>query len=384
MKGTWGKLGQTIALSMVLCASIAHADVEKKSRFQKKKVEQKKECREYCEPEMPRSDSKGSNGIITPSGNAFGGGTDFFIQADALYFRATEDNLNASLKTTSSTATNFINGRVVDAGYNWDWGLRGIVGFNTSHDNWDILAKWLWFQTRHNQSYSSGNTTNLFLQSVATFAPVASTVPSETLISALNLGTKLRLRINVGDLELGRDSFISKRVKLRPHVGARGLWITQDLYTRTGYLININGTGSQLGTSNLVKQKYRINCQGGGIYAGLNSEWAFARDWSLFGLFDQSLIYAKNYTTFSESQVAPTVSEYTRSYVKNSENVVRSITDLSLGFRWAYTFCDARFKITLQAAWEEHLFYNFNEFNVYGRNGNLALSGGSFAARFDF
>ena len=387
MNKVWGKIGPLMALSMVFCVSYAKADekTNKHSRFQKKRAEKKQE-------DSPRVDQNEviTNQPITPSGNPFGSGPDFFIQAEALYLRATEDNLNAGLKTQAPLASNFINGPSVNADYDWRWGARGALGFNTGHDGWDLSWKWLWFRSNHNQNHAANATTNLFLQSVATFNPVGSPVGSEVFVSATSLSTKLRLLVNVGDFELGREFFISKWLKLRPHLGARGVWISRNLYTRTGGFVNLNASGTNKADSEinsnttLVKQEYKVHLHGGGMYLGLNTDWGFAKGWSIFGLFDQSLIYGRNHVTSSESQLDTGKAEYTRSQITNNQNVVRSITDLSLGLRWSHTFSNERFRLLLQAAWEEHLFYNFNEFNLSNRTGNLALTGASFGARFDF
>ena len=389
MNKTWKTAGKVIALSMLLCVSVAHADnaKERRSRYAKKKAEKKEECAKPVHSH-PRKES--SNEVITPPVTPIVKcGENMWFQFDALYMRPSEDGLNSGVQT-ETPARSFVKGSVENAKYGWNWGVRGGVGYNTPHDGWDIIGKWTWFQAKNEQNHSINDSSNVFLTSVSTYGPAFAAVPSQVSITALSLSTKLRLRINIGDLELGREFFISKWLKLRPHVGTRGLWISQALYTNVEGILNNNSSAtagsidSQLHNANLVKQKYTQNCKGAGLYAGVNTEWGFAKGWSLYGLFDQSLIYARNSTKFVESKTAATIAEYTRSHVTNGENVVRSITDISLGFRWNRLLKHDRLRILLQLGWEEHLFYNFNEFALYNRHGNLSLSGASFQARLDF
>jgi len=320
---------------------------------------------------------KGSMGMITPPVNPAVQGVDFSLGVEALYFRATEDAVAVAV-AAPVIGTYPQTSSITNQQYNWSWGARADAGFTIDHDGWDVQAQWTWFHSSHTQGRTapSGGAYDVSV------APVAPLTSPHINIAALSLDSHRRLLINVGDLDLGREFFISKWLTLRPHVGARGLWLNRKLTVNAFNIATVSTTGLDSHTTR-ISQYIKSSFNAGGMYIGLDSQWGFGDGWSLFGMVDQSLVYGRNTYSISEGNQTANGAKYARAALTDKWNTVRGITDLAIGLRWDYMFDNDRYRLRLQAAWEEHLFSNLDVNNL-GQTGDLALTGGSFKASFDF
>ena len=323
---------------------------------------------------------KGSMGMITPPVNPVVQGVDFSLGAEALYMRATEDSSAVGVLTPGSTAYPQTY-TTAEQPYDWSWGARVNAGYAMPHDGWDLAAQWTWFHSSHTRDRLAP-TGSSYLSTVEDPVLVTTLNNSDAtaLVESSGLNSTRRLYINMGDLDLGREFFISKWLTLRPCLGARGVWIERKLTVATSDITRYP-TGLATHTSSVTTHS-KGSYNAGGIYFGLNTQWGFGDGWSLFGVFDQSFVYGQNHVTIKEIDTAGTV-KYTRAAGDDKWNTVRGITDLAIGLRWDYLFDNDNYRFRLQAAWEEHLFSNLDVSN-FGSHGDLALTGASFSASFDF
>jgi hypothetical protein len=356
------KVWPALAISLVLATSFVNAADNADMNRSKPNMDMQKK-------------QQGSMGMITPPVNPCVQGCDFSFGVEALYMRATEDSTSVGFGIPASTEYPQTIPSV-NQQYDWSWGARVDAGYAMDHDGWDLQAQWTWFHSSHTHDRHAA--VGGFGFPVAPVNPL--TAPYISLQST-DLNSHRRLLINMGDLDLGREFFISKWLVLRPHCGARGVWIERRL-TVDAINITATPTGLASNTSHITTHS-KGSYNAGGLYIGLDSQWGFGDGWSLFGMIDQSLVYGRNNLNIYEVDYTTNGAKYTRANSPSKWNTVRGITDLAIGLRWDYMFGNDSYRFRLQAAWEEHLFSNL-DVNTFGSSGDLALTGASFKASFDF
>ena len=354
-----------VAASLVMFTSIANAVDD----MQMRNIENRVSALEQ---------RRGSNGMINPPARpVVKDGVDVWVQGEALYFNASEDGLAF---TTESSSSSKILGRVKSASYDWDWGFRAGAGINMPHDGWDLFANWTWFHTKDhdNKNAEPGEFFWPAFYNAAT---------SNNTATASHVVNDTHLRINMLDLELGREFFVSKWLTVRPHIGGRAAWLFRSFKNEFS-----GGSFSPAGIE--VEEKTENRFRGAGLRGGLDSQWGLGSGWSFFGQMAFALVYGRQHVNFDSKTVAASGDVTAQLTPHNNWGAVRGITDLALGLRWDHLFSGDAYRVRLQAAWEQHMFLSFNQNHTFvntvttgvltGNKGDLSLSGVSFEARFDF
>lgn len=323
---------------------------------------------------------RGANGMINPPARpVVKDGVDLWFQLDALYMHATEDGVNYGIKQENSTAA--FDGRVKNIAYDWSWGWRAGVGYNLPHDGWDMLLNYTWF--RSSESKTSNTTAPEAIFQTWTnpgvpspFAPLAGAIAS-------NAKGKTSLHFDYLDFQMGREFFVSKWLTLRPYVGARGLWAHRNM--------TVKYKGGDLTAK--LKEKFNNHFSGAGLLTGLDTQWGLGEGWSVYAQFALSLIYGNQ--RLHEKQDSNAGGVKTRlAHIHDKWTIVRTMTDLGAGLRWDRLFSDDNYRIRLQLGWEQHVLNGFDkDINLVNgavpgkftmNQGDFALSGLAFEARFDF
>lgn len=284
--------------------------------------------------------------------------------------------------------------------------FRVALGYNTPFGGWDLALIYTRLDYKHNNQYDreviGGNFTG--------------NISDTTLVSTYNNGiytTNIqgtdgyKLTYNVGDLDLGRMFKVSKRLKLRPHLGIRGVWLTQkdDLpaVNQTGrYFTNTNFNSSQI--SGPTNNYYKLKSTMIGLECGMDSLWNLSKQFSIYanvGL--SSLVNTQSYKAFfdqfytttnytqSGASGTPSVSSVARAQTQTDTSWSKTTRltnnlDYALGLRWDMNFCNDAFHIGINCGYEHHTYYISNvTFTGYGIGStDFNLQGISLGARFDF
>ncbi len=317
---------------------------------------------------------RGANGMINPPARpVVKNGTDLWLQAEALYWHATEDGLAYAIK---NHGTRSLDGRVKNIDYKWDWGFRVGAGLNLPHDGWDALLNWTWFRAHETEHKKAEHHEDLFQTVTSDFHNDV----SEEFVS--KAGGKTSLHTNFLDFELGREFFVSKWLTLRPFMGARGAWINRNF--KVEYK-NRHHRGFEVNSH--MHNRFR----GGGLRGGLNTQWGLGSGWSFYGDIGLALIYGNQRIHMHQDKEK---SDYRIAHAHNVWTLVRPMTDLGVGIRWDHLFNCDEYRIRFQLGWEQHdligfekdmIFINKRDGGKFLQNGgDLALSGVSFQARLDF
>ncbi len=313
---------------------------------------------------------KGASSMINPSGRPeVKDGADMFFTADLLIWQAHENGLPYVIKNKGADLSD---SSTKEMHYHWEPGVRLGIGLNTPHDGWDLHAHWTYFHSKAQGHTHAGN--DVLYPTLAKPSPVINSSPGVP----SSARSKLTFNLNMIDLELGREFFVSKWLTLRPFIGPQTTWIYQDL--------NVRYKGYEEGN-------YRVNIAndywGIGLRPGLNSQWGLGCGFSIFGNTALSLLYG----FFEVDQKQGTA---TTTYVdnKHSTRVGRAIAEIQLGLRWERMFADDRCHFSVQAGWENLMFFGQNQFDrlihpvnsgiVIANQGDLTIQGYTLSFRLDF
>jgi len=185
---------------------------------------------------------------------------------------------------------------------------------------------------------------------------------------------------------MGREFFVSKYLTLRPHFGMRLDWIRQ---TNRGYYQN--QTNSSQINFDKKDQWYGI-----GLAGGVDSQWDLGKGWSLFGNIAGAILYGLHNMDIDETNSPAQSNSAGGVYadVDESYRISHPILDVQGGIRWDNMFDHDRLHLGVQIGWEHHIYFSQNQFPVFpdasnpglmvSNQGDLALQGWTFSARFDF
>lgn len=330
---------------------------------------------------------KGASGMINPSGRPqVNGGADLFFTADWLIWQAHENGLGYVVKNKGSTSPALNHSEIKDLHYDWDFGFRVGLGYNMPHDGWDVSANWTWFQnTADSRVAAQGTTPSTLMPSSAWPSGFGDND------GATKSYANWRLHLNMIDLEMGREFFVSKWMTLRPFVGLRNAWVRQKLNISYNHLTEAGSSSASqytVDTSN--------NYWGLGLRGGLNTQWGLGAGWSFYGNGALSLLYG--YFDLYQKQVGTSLAGAETVTMRNQQSyrVDRAIAELAMGIRWDTMFANDRCHFGIQGGWEHLMFFGQNQFQHFlgtglnnagsftANQGDLTIQGWTLAARLDF
>lgn len=338
---------------------------------------------------------------------------DIFVTGAFLWWLTDENDfsLGFNQKTPYVTPTSTViglgaNGNIINFDYQWDPGFRVGLGWQShSAEGWDIVLDWTWYLNKTTQTESAVNTT----PSSPSVNAGQGIVPfwGSSFLAANpfygNMKADYRLHYNMIDLELGRDFFVSCALSLRPFLSVEGGWIHREwnvLYT--DFLAPVS-LGSFLASDSYSTKS---NYWGVGPRAGLGGNWWLGAGFKLFGNLSGSLLsgrITKNTASLTDSSFTGGVTS-TDIQTWTNDPLFRVVPHLQAAVGAAYDICFSceQYRFSISAGWEVNEFWNVSKviftdtntsangsgvttpFNRANRSNNIALSGLTAEARFDF
>lgn len=297
-------------------------------------------------------------------------GWNLWIRGDALYWRASEDNLFYAYSGNDIGGSR--NRNVLTVDFDWEWGFRLGMGYTIPRDKWDLALYWTRFHTSSQSSFSAKPPKdNLFINWW-----------DVTLLGNVGISTSAsghwKADLDQLDLSLGREFFVGRRLTVRPHAGIRSAWIDQHL------------TSTFRTTTGSTVTKMKNDFWGLGFFAGLDTRWMLSDSWHIFANGDLALLYG-NFDILEKGKVNGTLNfSYDESF-----HAGRSVADLQAGLCWSHSFCKDRFALTFRAGYEYHLYPNQNQLPLDVGNdgflttlnavdGDLAYQGLFLSGQWDF
>ncbi len=338
---------------------------------------------------------KGANGMINPAANPpTRDASGLFITADVLYWKARETGLGYAIESDDDSIDHVV-GDIRNPKSRYDWGFKVGLGYAMPHDGWDLYAQYTWFNSKQRHcdddcdDCCSQCGTELFFPTFV--APCTGTNLCPSVTDACG---KWKMHLQYVDLELGREFFVSKWLTLRPFAGGRGLWINQKY--------NVEYSGQPVGVTtpfvpagHEFEHNMKNRFSGGGLRAGLDTQWYFARDWSFYAEMAINIILGSFHVKGKQVDEVEATGVETLVYkVDNSFVACRPVADLQLGISWDHGFADDAVHFGINFGWEQHYFWGQNQFNKFvdtqlsgsyvTNQGDLGVSGWTLGFRLDF
>jgi len=308
--------------------------------------------------------TNGPDWTITPgAGPCVARGWDAHVTAEFIYWTSREDNLGFAILEhveNGDTVTGY--GKVLHPDWHFEPGFKIGVGILYDHDSWDLTVDYTWLRvnnTKKSESIEDTLTQRIRpLGDSAAFAGLTQPI--------LSASAFWELDFNALDVELGRNFFISRYLKLRPHFGLKGTWQDQhyQITARDQTLVS--------------EDKNSMHYWGVGIRAGMDTIWHFNQCFSLLGDVAVTGIWEK-------IEVDRKSQEEIR--IENNIHTLKPVVELFLGLRYESWFCCDRYHYALDGGWELQWWGGQNQFFnqvVEAKCGDLNLNGFTLRFRFDF
>lgn len=289
-------------------------------------------------------------------------GIDLFIYGDYLYWRAAEDGLNLSQKGSPSI------GNIQKIDPNFDSGFRVGLGLNFPRAGYDLGGYWTSFATRATNS-SSGTSFPLWAE--PNFSSLKTSGAEKS---------SWHLKMNLIDLEWGRDSWFGGNFSCKPFFSLRAALFDQNLSMNFSYQTTPLSLGAIDAKSDFL---------GGGLRGGANGRWTFPYGFALYGQASGSLLYGQFETKSTWELDGELAASSKNNFLQTLSNV-----QLALGFGWDTHFYKDKLHIEFHIGWEQAIFFHLNRMSHYvnelskalyfQEQGNLSLQGITVGGRFDF
>ncbi len=295
----------------------------------------------------------------------------FWMDIEALFLQANMGTLDYGI--TSKSTNRIADGHVKHPHFDWNYGVKVGLGYKLPRDKWDLFVNYTYVHGRgHGHAGGSGEV--IFPTWATNFAGIFP-------FYANSAKAHWTMNLNMGDLELGRNCFVSSWLTIRPFLGIRGLVIDQDY--RVDYA---GGTIAPLG-----KDKVDLDADfwGVGIRFGANTLWGLGRGFSIYGNGSASLLSGDFSVKEKEKR---TVIDLRLLNAKRHICNVIATADLALGLQWDYMISKDRYHFGVKFGWELDMFFDQNQFFNFGsspgsfktQNDDLSFQGVTLGFRFDF
>jgi hypothetical protein len=322
----------------------------------------------------PKQQRMAADEEITPQGDpTVMRCADPFITADFIWWRAQEDNLDYAFNGTvdPTSPSNADHGKIHHPHFQYEPGFKVGAGLKFKHDGWDLFAQYTWFNVEESESKNS----------VRTDADGDSNVQTNIAIPELQgfstyyveeAKAKWSLNFNVLDLELGRNFWVSKNLTLRPFIGMKFDWMTQDFDVTYDDLSDADGA---LIEGDDYKLDFDQKQWAVGLRAGLNSAYYMWTEWCIFGELAASGML-NDFDSSRKDKFSSVESDlnYVQNHVARDSHSVSAVLEWSLGLRYEHMFHNDDFLFSLQAGWEQQIWFNQNQFVFFQNSGPADLS----------
>lgn len=296
-------------------------------------------------------------------------------------------------------SVNLIKATYETPNFKWDFGFKLGLAYNTTCDGWDIGVNWTYFVGRAHSLLDTRTESNHLL--IPLWSDYA--LSTEGHLFAEEIEANWKLHLNLIDLELGREYWVSPRLSMRPFVGLRIAFVEQD------YHLNHRG-GTWSDVANTLNNKVELDndFNGVGLRSGFDLNWRLGCGWSVYSEFAAAIVYGQfdmHHDEKNQEAVSP-FDKFHVAEVKDHFRASRAMVDLALGVQWYGLFCECQYGIGASLGWEQHILFHQNQLfrvrrlNVIDRTisvplfegengytqaqGTLATGGWTLTVKFDF
>ncbi len=308
----------------------------------------------------------------------------FALEASVLYWQATQTGLVYATDLSLQNQTS-LKGHNHEVGGLWDWGFQVGLTYQLPTDGWDLYTDWIHFRGDDHNSISGKDNIRAVL-------PAQDTLLDE-LTRAFVVGStsttaraKWEVKLDLIDLEVGRQSYLGKRLLFRLHAGLRNAWLNQ--YVKTTYHdLNVTRQTSS-GNRTFVfdaDKKQTNNFWGIGPRVGFDTQWNAGAGVSFFGDAALSGLIGRFHLKAVELVSATSPNGTGTFIIRDRPDEGCVIVDVDLGIRWETKSKGGKYSFMVDAGWDYHLITNQNQFlYMFNNNGNFVVQGASLKFKVGF
>jgi hypothetical protein len=330
---------------------------------------------------------RGTYREITPvAGPRVAHGADVFLTADFIWWKTVQEGtqyaVSGGLKTGSLQAfQNASKGKSVEVGEDWSPGFKVGLGLNLSHDGWDLYAQYTWLNSSNHSSTSHDHGVGLQGFGLGGDGPF---------VFGNKASANWDHHLNVIDLEMGRNFYLSQFFTMRPFIGLKGTWQDQDKkFKFEGDEFQLDSETGGIDVSGPYHLKEHFDVWGIGVRGGFNIAWYMSKCWSFYGDFAWTTMWANYHDLNRKDHIEdiPTGNDVTVVHLDNDNHyAVKYIGELELGLRWETWFYDDNYHFAIQAGWEEQVWVNWAPYvELLDESwADLSFHGLNLKFRFDF
>jgi hypothetical protein len=305
-----------------------------------------------------------------------------YVTADFIYWKAIEDDVVVAAKSP-----NFLSGKgnlgltqYPTTHFAYSPGFEVGLGANMNYGDWDVYGNWTRLRnhntTEHESSFNEFVVVPLAIVG-AISPPVASSYKS-----------RWKLNYDTFDFELGRAFVLSRRVTMRPFVGARAVWIHRSIETNyEGLQADYDDffQSSALFLNGPIKLASRNDYWGLGPRIGLNSRWLLgSTGFGLMANISGSLEAGpfKNWTTARVFGPTTLEGKILEKRVFTTRGNLDALVGFDFGkcFDWVYMYLSLGYDVSFW--WNMLNTISFVENDTHRTD--LSLRGLDFRVRLDF
>lgn len=286
-----------------------------------------------------------------------------YVTGDFLYWHMQQEGLSYA-----QSGFNGQRGTVKRPDFGFEPGFKVGLGYLIPHDDWDFLMQYTWIKSHVNDS-SRGVRAKWQIANAATDTDFA------------RAKSNWDIHINLIDVELGRNFYVSKFLSLRPFVGLKGAIINQD------YNAKYFPENPSVAQVNQLQMRMEQNYWGVGVRGGINSSWHLSSRWSIYGNLALSGLWSQFDVDRVDRRTNLSNQTLTTANIRNDFSTGKPFLELALGLRWGSYFNQSRNHISLSAGWEQQIFWSHNQYISFINSsslGDLTMQGLSAKIRFDF
>lgn len=302
------------------------------------------------------------------------------IFVDSLIWTAREAGTDCWAEGITS-GPSFISNNLEHVHFGWDLGFRIGACYEIKHDEWDTQLVYTWFKTqgKDHASRGPGSMHSTFLGNFYVNNAEGAGITGPAYESA---SIQWAIKLQIFDVELGRNFWMSKSVKLRPFIGAKGGWIDQCIHSKW-YKPHLD----KAPFFNLGIENIKNNFWGIGPEMGINSTWTlFTGNHHSFSFFED-ISGALMYGHWSFGDVFNNDSNQKIIIDSQPINGGASMLRLCTGLAWNAEWRQNRYQWCTKLGYEAQCWLNQLQFYSFtgGRLCNqLTLQGVTFEFCFGF
>lgn len=281
-------------------------------------------------------------------------GRGFFIVGELLYWHAKVGGTDYAYSLSSAVNFNALNfpvkGATKENDFSWHLGAKAALGYNLPHNNWDLLVRYTYFES--NDTDSSAKYFPSAIRMMRTFSNFA--------IFAERAKSHFDIDYNNLDLELGRWTYMSPQIAVRPHVGVKAAWI--DLQQKITYGLPQSPLDALSGTDNKVKDN--SDFKGVGPRIGIDSNWHLGYGFSIKADASFSVLYGhykvRHKEDFPEGIVFAQIETFDIK-MKSKTHAFSPFLNTILGLQWESYLNDSKQHLSLSAGYEVQYYWRQNQ-----------------------